>query len=87
MEVKNARSVLRILAIACILVGVILTTQLLVTMMAVSSLTDQLSGSGLSLSADFGNVSIYGVIAQLTVVGWGIALFAASSKLSEMIID
>ena len=73
MEAKNVRSVLRILAITCVLVGIILTNQLF--------------GSGISLSRDLGDLSIYGVFSQLTIVAWGAALYAASSKLSEMIVD
>ncbi len=88
MKEETARSILRLIAVATVLVGAILTTTTSVTLIAARSLF-QGSGPGMQVQATgiMVGVGSYSMLATATIVAWGIALYSLSPRLARLVVE
>jgi len=79
MKEDVARSVIRLMALATTLVGIILTIQAIIASMAIRNTF------GAQVSDIAGSIGGYGVLAQAITIAMGLILFAASSALAKQV--
>ena len=80
--------VLRCVAVVTVLIGLILTTQTVVTVIGVrSASTDLPGGLNVSFKGAVGKAQGWSVVAQLSVCAWGLVLFALARPLADAIVS
>ena len=84
MSEQTASAVLRILSIACVVIGLILTFQAVVGAFAMKSAASNLGGVGVSINT--GGLTFWAVISKLAVSVVGLILFQLSPALAERVV-
>ncbi len=85
MTNETARSVLRLVAVATMLVGAILTTITIITLIGATSAAKDLQGMQVEITGAIGKMGFLAVLADVSIFGWGFLLFGISPSLAEKI--
>ena len=86
-EQRSVLIVLRIAGILTILIGLILTTNTILQLVAVNSVMGNIPrGMNVNIKGTLGSMRGWAVLAQLLIVAWGVALYKLAGWLSEAIV-
>ena len=78
---------LRVAGILTVLIGLILTTYTILQLIAINSVTGNLPrGMNVNIKGTLGSMRGWAVVAQLSIVAWGVALYKLAGWLSEIIV-
>ncbi|MFQ5750009.1 MAG: hypothetical protein ACE5H3_11210 [Planctomycetota bacterium] len=87
MTEENARCTLRLIAATTVLVGIILTTMTLLSLLPVSGLMGNGNGGTIQIAGTQAQMAFFGVLADLAIVAWGLAFYRLSPRLARRIVD
>lgn len=77
----------RAIGILIILIGLILTTHTIISLMAVSSLKSNMPGGmNISIKGPVGSMGAWAILAQLSISAWGAAVFVLADRLAAFIL-
>jgi hypothetical protein len=86
-EQRSILIVFRVAGILTVLVGLILTTHTILQLVAVNSVTGNLPrGMNVNIKGTLGSMRGWAVVAQLSTVAWGVALYKLAGWLSKTIV-
>jgi hypothetical protein len=86
-EQRSVLIVLRVVGILTVLIGLMLTTHTILQLMAVNSvMRNPPRGMNVNIKGLLGSIRGWAVVAQLSIVVWGVALYKLASWLSETIV-
>jgi len=87
MTEENARSTLRLIAVTTVLVGVILTTMTLLSLLGINgAIQSSTQGMQIQVSYPVGEMGFFAVLADLAIVAWGLAFYRMSPRLARRIV-
>lgn len=86
-EKRLTAMVFRSFGILTILIGLILSTQTIIQLMAVSSLaTNMPRGMNVNIKGAAGSIKGWAIVAQLSVAVWGFVMFKLADWISGIIV-
>ena len=86
-EQRSILIVLRVAGILRVLIGLILTTHTILQLMAVNSIASNLPrGMNVNIKGTMASMRGWAVVAQLSVVAWGVVLYKLAGWLSDIIV-
>ena len=78
---------IRAAGILIVLIGLILTTSTVISLMAVSSLTSNIPrGMNVNIKGPVGSMGAWAILGQLSVSAWGAAVYLSANWLSSFIL-
>ncbi len=86
MTEEIARCTLRLIAATTVLVGVILTTMTLLSLLPVSGLIPNGNGGIIQVVGTQAQIAFFAVLADLAIVAWGLAFYRMSPRLARRIV-
>jgi len=86
MTEENTRCILRLIAATTVLVGVILTTMTLLSLLPVSGLIPEGNGGVIQIAGTQAQMAFFSVVADLAIVAWGLAFYRLSPRLARRIM-
>ena len=85
-ERRSILIVLRVAAILTVFIGLILTTLTILQLMAVGSISSNMpQGMNVNVKGTLGAMRGWAIVAQLSIVAWGVVLYKIADSLSVMI--
>lgn len=77
----------RAAGILIVLIGLILTTSTIISLIGVSSLKFNMPGGmSISIKGSMGNMGAWAILAQLSTAAWGAAVFVLADRLAAFIV-
>jgi hypothetical protein len=90
MNEDTARSLLRLIAVVTVLVGAILTTMTLVSLLGVNRTIEGAAAAGLHIDGPHrgivGEIGSYALLAHGSIVVWGGLLYLVSPRLAAWVV-
>ena len=86
-EQRSILIVLRVAGILTVLIGLILTTYTILQLVAINSvMRNPPRGLNVNIKGTLGSMRGWAVVAQLSIVAWGVVLYKLAGWLSETIV-
>lgn len=88
MNENTARACLRLLAVATVLVGVILTVTTILSILAAgSAMQGAVGGMQIQMTGMVAKMGFWAVVSQASIAGWGLVLWAMSPSLAQKLVE
>jgi hypothetical protein len=79
--------ILRIVGVIVIFIGFILVMITFISLLAAKSTTSNLPpGMNVNFNNALGNLSVWAILMQLSIAGWGFVMFRVAKPITELIV-
>lgn len=78
----------RAVGILVVLIGLILATTTIISLIAVSSLKSNIpAGMNINIKGPVGTMGVWAILAQISISAWGAAVYFLADRLSDLILS